>query len=92
LRRFSGLEFLRRSTAEDVRFGKEAPMPHTVRVNALARTLQRVLARPGGTYGVTLLEDFGGDQDLGRALRMLVGGGQLRRFTEPLGDHRGATD
>jgi hypothetical protein len=50
----------------------------------LARALQRVLARPAGIYGVMLLEDFGGDsQDLGRALRMLVDEGLLRRFTEP---------
>jgi ribosomal protein L16 Arg81 hydroxylase len=50
---------------------------------ALARALQRVLARPGGIYGATLLEEFGGDsQDLGRALKMLVGGGLLRRVTD----------
>ena len=35
------------------------------------------------------LEDFGGDsQDLGRALRMLVDGGLLRRFTDPPDRHR----
>jgi len=51
---------------------------------ALARALRRVLGQPGGVYGATLLEEFGGDsQNLGRALRMLVGGGLLRRSTDP---------
>ena len=49
----------------------------------LARTLQRVLTRPGGTYGAQLLEEFGGNgQDLGRALRVLVGGRLLRRLAD----------
>jgi hypothetical protein len=51
---------------------------------SLARALRRVLAQPGGTYGATLLEEFGGDsQDLGRALKMLVEGRLLRRSTDP---------
>jgi hypothetical protein len=50
----------------------------------LARALHRVLARPDGIYGTTLLEQFGGDgQDLGRALRMLVTAGLLARSTDP---------
>ncbi len=50
----------------------------------LARTLQRVLTQPNGVYGATLLEEFGGDsQDLGQALKMLVGERLLRRYSEP---------
>jgi DNA-binding MarR family transcriptional regulator len=50
----------------------------------LARVLHRVLARADGIYGATLLEQFGGDgQDLGRALKMLVTAGLLRRSTDP---------
>jgi 50S ribosomal protein L16 3-hydroxylase len=49
----------------------------------LARALHRVLARPDGIYGATLLEQFGGDgQDLGRALKMLVTAGLLVRSTD----------
>jgi 50S ribosomal protein L16 3-hydroxylase len=49
----------------------------------LARALHRVLARPDGIYGATLLEQFGGDgQDLGRALKMLVTAGLLARSTD----------
>jgi hypothetical protein len=51
---------------------------------ALARALQGVLTQPRGVYGATLLEKFRGDgQDLGRALRMLVGARLLRRSTDP---------
>jgi hypothetical protein len=59
---------------------------------ALAQALQRVLARPDGVCGATLLEELGGDgQDLGRALRMLVDAHLLRRFTEPLPRTRAST-
>jgi len=51
---------------------------------ALARALKRALTQPGGIHGVTLLEEFEGDsQDLGRALKMLVGTRLLRRSTDP---------